>query len=203
MPVHLTETFRIAAPIQQVWDFMLDPHQVVACMPGAALDDVVDERTFLGAIRVKVGPIVTSYKGRVQFIDVDAGSYRIEMAAEGRESGGSGNARATMRSNLTSLPDGSTEVAAEANAEITGRVMQFGQSMIEGVSHQLFLDFVKRTRERLESAGGTSPADAPSTATATTAEPISIISVLLRTIWAAIKGLFRRIFRRRSAPRDS
>ncbi len=197
MPVKLSETFRIAAPVQQVWEFMLDPHQVVTCMPGAALDEVVDERTFLGAIRVKVGPIVTSYKGRVQFTDVDAAGYRIEMVAEGRESGGSGNARASMRSSLAALPDGGTEVAAEATAEITGRVMQFGQSMIEGVSHQLFLDFVKRTRERLEATSDGVPAAADATAPA---EPISIISVVLRAIWAAITGLFRRIFRRRRAP---
>lgn len=188
MAITLSETFRIAAPVQQVWDFMLDPHEVVTCMPGAALEEVVDDRTFLGAIRVKVGPIVTSYKGRVTFIDVDAAAYRIEMSAEGRESGGSGNARATMRSHLASLPDGGTEVTAEAHAEITGRVMQFGQSMIEGVSHQLFLDFVKRTRERLESTadGGTAPAPAAESA------PISVVAVLLRTIWAAIRGLFRR-----------
>jgi carbon monoxide dehydrogenase subunit G len=193
MAITLRETFQLDAPIERVWDFLLDPHDVVTCMPGAALDEVVDDRTFLGSIRVKVGPIVTSYKGRVQFVEVDAAGYRVEMLADGRETSGSGNARATMASQLARLPGGGTEVVAEAQAEITGRVMQFGQGMIEGVSHQLFLDFVKRTRERLDAAPGAGPVAAPGAAP--DQEPISAIGLLLRTLWAAIKGAWRRLIR--------
>jgi len=187
----MTETFELAAPIQEVWEFLLDPPRVVTCMPGAALDEVLDDRTFLGTIRVKVGPIVTSYKGRVEFVDVDAAAFRIEMLADGRETSGNGNARATMASRLSSRPDGGTQVVAEANAEVTGRIMQFGQGMIEGISHQLFQDFVTRARERLDTAGEAQPAadtsDAP--------EPISAIGLLLRTLWAAIRRLFSRLLR--------
>jgi len=201
MPINLTETFELAAPADRVWEFLLDPNEVVQCMPGAALDEVVDERTFLGTIRVKVGPIVTSYKGRVRFEEVDRAGYRIEMAAEGREAAGSGSARATMTSRLTILPGGGTSVVAEARAEVTGRVMQFGQSMIEGVSHQLFLEFVKRAKERLASgdvtaaAGGESVAAPNLPAPAREPEAISILPVVLRTIWRAVVGALRRLFR--------
>ena len=205
MAINISETFELTAPPERVWEFLLDPREVVRCMPGAALDEVVDERTFLGTIRVKVGPVVTSYKGRVQFTDVDAPGFRIEMVAEGREAAGSGNARATMTSRLAPLPGGGTSVVAEARAEITGRVMQFGQSMIEGVSHQLFLEFVRRATERLEAApaatagpgdGGVDPATAPSD---THQDAVSIIPVLLRVVWNAIVRLVRRLLPGRRA----
>jgi carbon monoxide dehydrogenase subunit G len=192
MAIVIRETFSLRAPPAAVWAFLLDPQQVVTCMPGAALDEVVDDRTFLGTIRVKVGPVVTSYRGRVVFEEVDEAARTVRIAAEGRESTGSGSARATMSSRISRLPDGGTEVVAEANAEITGRIMQFGQGMIQGVSHQLFLDFVACTRERLDAPEG----GAPGAAAARAGQPVSIVPVVLRTVWAAIARLFRRLFRR-------
>ena len=66
------ETLQVDAPIDRVWEFVNDPQRVVTCMPGAVLDEVVDERTFLGTVKVKVGAITASYKGRVEFTEVDA-----------------------------------------------------------------------------------------------------------------------------------
>lgn len=205
MAIKITETFELNAAASRVWQFLLDPHEVVRCMPGAALDEVVDDRTFLGTIRIKVGPVVTSYKGRVEFVDVDADSFCIQMVAEGRESVGSGNARATMTSRLTPVTVASTSVVAEARAEITGRVMQFGQSMIEGVSHQLFLEFVRRAKDRLEAPADAS-ADPEGIASAADLaaperqpEAVSIMPVVLRVIWNAIAGLLRRFLSGRRA----
>jgi hypothetical protein len=71
------------------------------------------------------------------------------MKAEGKETGG-GTARGTMTSRLTALPGGGTQVVAEASVDLTGRIMQMGRGMIQGVSHQLFLQFVNRARAALE-----------------------------------------------------
>ncbi len=59
------------------------PRQVATCMPGAELDEVVDERTFLGNVKVKVGAITTRYKGRVQLTLVDEPGHRIQMVGRG------------------------------------------------------------------------------------------------------------------------
>ena len=53
-------------PIDQVWALLSDPRKIVSCVPGAQLTETVDERTFKGAISVKVGPSLTDYKGEVQ-----------------------------------------------------------------------------------------------------------------------------------------
>jgi carbon monoxide dehydrogenase subunit G len=160
-------------------------------MPGAALDEVVDERTFLGSIRVKLGAITTSYKGRVQFVDVDEAARTVRMQAEGREAGG-GTARGLMSSRLETLPDGGTQVVAEASVEVTGRIAQMGRGMIQGVSHQLFQQFVACATARLEAPAG---AGAP-VAAAEAGQPIRIIPLVFGVIWSAIVGFFRRLMRR-------
>ncbi len=63
MAIEIQETFQVQAPIDAVWRFVLDPHKIAACMPGTELEEVVDDRTFLGSIKVKLGAITTSYKG--------------------------------------------------------------------------------------------------------------------------------------------
>ncbi len=190
MAIDIKETFQVAAPIDAVWLFVLDPDKVAACMPGAELEKIVDERTFLGSIKVKVGAITTSYSGRVRFTEVDGTGYRVQMLAEGRETGG-GTARATMSSSLRSLPGGLTEVVTEASVDLTGRIMQVGRGMIQGVSHQLFQQFVRRTKERLEA-----PEGSLAVATPADQEPLRIVPLVLRTLWSGVVGFFRRLFRR-------
>jgi carbon monoxide dehydrogenase subunit G len=194
MPIELQETFQVRAPIDAVWLFVMDAEQVAACMPGAALDEVIDARTFLGSIRVKVGAITTSYKGRVQFVEVDEANRVVRMQAEGREAGG-GTAKGAMSSRLESLPDGSTQVVAEASLDITGRIAQMGRGMIQGVSHQLFQQFVACAKASLEA-----PAVEGEAAVAVEQrEAISIVPLVLGVVWSAITGFFRRLLRRPAA----
>lgn len=189
MAIEIKETFQVQAPIDAVWRFMLDPRQVVTCMPGAELDEVVDERTFLGSVKVKLGAVTTSYKGKVTFTRVDAAGHAIAMRAEGRETGG-GTAKGSVASRLRALPDGRTEVVTEASVDLTGRVMQVGRGMIQGVSQQLFAQFVASTRARLEAAAsGAAPPLLPAEAT-----PIRVVPLLFRTFWSALVRFFRRLF---------
>ncbi len=37
MAIEIQETFSVNAPIDVVWNFMMDPENVAACMPGASL----------------------------------------------------------------------------------------------------------------------------------------------------------------------
>jgi carbon monoxide dehydrogenase subunit G len=188
--IEIKERFQVAAPIEEVWRFVMDPHQVVVCMPGAALEEAVDDRTFRGSIKVKLGAVTTSYSGRVRFTEVDEQAYSVQMTAEGRETGG-GTAKGTMSSRLLSLPDGGTEIVTEASVDLTGRVMQVGRGMIQGVSQQLFQQFVKSTKQRLEA-----PESVALQGAAGESQPIRILPVILRALWSAILRFFRRLFRR-------
>ena len=76
MAVRIEKTFRVREPIDKVWDLLSDPRKVVSCVPGAQITEAVDDRTFKGAISVKVGPSVTEYKGEVKIVRLDAAGAR-------------------------------------------------------------------------------------------------------------------------------
>jgi hypothetical protein len=195
MAITLRETFQVRAPVADVWRFLLDPAQVVTCMPGAELQEVVDPQTFLGAVKIKVGAITASYKGRVRLVAVDETAHRVEMLAEGRDAAG-GSAKGTVTGRLRALADGRTEVVAEASVDLTGRIMQVGRGMIQGVAQQLFQQFVESAKRRLEA-----PATAPGVAAppSASAAPIRVVPLLFRALAAALARFFRRLFGRRPA----
>jgi carbon monoxide dehydrogenase subunit G len=219
--IEIRETFQVRAPIDLVWRFLLDPHQVAPCMPGAELDEIIDDRTFHGNVKIKVGAITTRYKGKVHLTVVDAAARRIEMAAEGRETGG-GTAKGTMIAEMKTLSDGGTEVVSTANVDLTGKIMQVGRGMIQGVSHQLFLQFVSAVQSHLEpiaAAASAPPAAAAAGSTATDppgvvtpevlppplprpqveAQAIRIVPLVMNVLWAAIQRFFRRLLGRQPA----
>jgi hypothetical protein len=194
MSIQIEETFQVAVPVDTVWRFLLDPHRVVTCMPGAELEQVVDEHTFEGAVKIKLGAITTRYRGRVQLTEVDEAAHTVRMLAAGRETGG-GTAKGTLTSQVRALPDGNTEVIAQADVDITGRVMQMGRGMIQGVSSQLFAQFASRTRDALETPAAEGEEAVPA---APSDESIPILRVILGVIWAPIARFFRRLFQRQA-----
>ena len=54
MAIKIQETFQVKAPINAVWQFMMTPEKVVTCMPGAGLDEGVDERSWATAFSYDV-----------------------------------------------------------------------------------------------------------------------------------------------------
>jgi hypothetical protein len=191
MAIEIKETLQVGAPIGRVWDFVVDPQRVVTCMPGAALDEVVDDRNFLGTVKVKLGAITTKYKGKVKFAEVDEQTRTIRMVAEGRETGG-GTAKGTIEIRLNTLPEGPVELVTEANIDLTGRVMQVGRGMIQGVSHQLFKQFAASAKEILEAED--EAAEEAAVAVASKQESVAILPVIFRTIVEAIVNFFKRLF---------
>ena len=191
MAIKIEEKFQVPVSVDVVWRFMMDPEQVVTCIPGATLDEVVDDRTFLGTVKVKVGAVSANYKGRVQLTEVDEAGRSILMAAEGRETGG-GMAKGTLSSRLRALEGGGTEIETNATIDLTGRIMQVGRGMIQGVSKQLFQQFVASTKQRLEAppAGGEAVAAVPAQ------NEIRLLPALFRAMREAIARFFRRLLGR-------
>ena len=192
MSIQIEETFQVAVPIETVWQFLLDPHRVVTCMPGAELEEVVDDRTFNGVVKIKLGAITTRYRGRVHLSDVDEQAHRLCMLAEGRETGG-GTAKGTVTAELCTLADGGTEVVTSAEVDLTGRVMQVGRGMIQGVSSQLFGQFVSRTRQALEQPASDAMPTAP-----VADDSVPLLRVILGVIWASVARFFSRLFGRQT-----
>ena len=98
--LRVEEKITLAAPVERTWRFLLDPADVAACLPGASLDSVEDERNFTGTMKVKVGPVTTEFKGKATFTQVLPEEHKVELVASGNDKGGAGSAKMTMHSRI-------------------------------------------------------------------------------------------------------
>jgi len=149
MAMRFEQSFVIQAPIDRVWSFLTDPQRAASALPGAAVTERVDEKTFAGTITVKVGPVKTTYQGRATFEKLDAVAYVAEMTGSGQDVKGRGGADMSMSSRLVQKDTG-TEVSVISDVTVTGILAQFGRGMMQDVSDQLFKKFVEKARAELE-----------------------------------------------------
>jgi carbon monoxide dehydrogenase subunit G len=155
----------------------------------------------VGAVKVKVGPMTMSYKGRMKFTEVDEQGRQVRMVGEGREASGAGSAKVTMLSKVAPLDGGGALVVVNAEVDLVGKIVQFGRGMIEEVSRQLFRQFSACVKQRLEVAdqlqqSGTPPAETPPTETVRAAETdaVSAAPLVLRAMWTVVLRFFQRLF---------
>jgi hypothetical protein len=138
----LEQAFEVQAPIEQVWEALIDLARVAPCLPGAAITDRADDGTYHGEFTVKLGPTTAAYRGTVRIDEADAAGHRATMRAKGTDKRGQGNASALIVNTLTADPGGTTRVTAVTDFTITGRLARFGRpGMIEDVSNRLLRDF--------------------------------------------------------------
>jgi carbon monoxide dehydrogenase subunit G len=158
MAFEIVKTFVVRSSPEQVWAFLTDPEKVAKCLPGAAITGKLDEKTWQGTINVKVGPVSSSYKGKVSFEKLDPVARTAEIVASGQDVRGKGGADLRLSSALRETAPDETEVTTTSRVNITGILAQMGRGMVQDVSDQMFQIFSQRMRVELEGAAPAAPA---------------------------------------------
>ena len=158
----LEQTFQVQAPIEQVWEALIDVERVAPCLPGAEITEASGD-TFKGNFTVKLGPTTAAYRGEMQMESVDEAARTVTMRASGQDKRGQGGAKATIVSAMHEDGAG-TRVEVETDFTITGRLARFGRGgMIKDISNTLLENFSSCLARAIEADGATAePADAPS-----------------------------------------
>ncbi|RLQ21077.1 carbon monoxide dehydrogenase [Seongchinamella sediminis] len=201
MAIELKEVFQVAAPIDEVWKFLMDPERMIVCLPGATVTEIINDKQFIGSVKLKIGAITAKYAGTITYTTADQSTYTCVMLAEAKEKGG-GTVSGTITTVLVEK-EGVVEATVESCIDMTGRVVQVGRGMIEGVAAEIIGKFVKNIKKTLEvpAAGeGTAPGEAPQAPPAfqreEKEESINVLAVVFKVIWQGFVNFFKRLFGR-------
>jgi carbon monoxide dehydrogenase subunit G len=174
----LTHRFTVPTSVEETWAHFQDIASVAQCFPGATVSSVEDD-TFAGSVKVKLGPIALVYNGSGRFVEKDEAAHRFVVAAKGKDKRGNGTAGANVTLTMADA-GGATDVEVVTDLAITGKPAQFGRGVMQDVSDKLLGQFVSCLETRLaggapEHSGGsgpepTAPAAAPAD-TSGTEEP--------------------------------
>lgn len=177
--MQLENKFTIDAPIEKAWEALNTPETVAPCFPGATLQSYEGD-SFTGTVKVKLGPISLTYKGKGTYVSRDDENHKVVIEASGRDSRGNGTANATVTGTMVADGPNRTAVTMVTDMTITGRPAQFGRGVISDVADKIIAQFSACVASKLapetsetsaaEQAAGEKPAAAaPSSAPAATA----------------------------------
>jgi len=158
--MELNHEFNVNVPAEQAWSVLTNVEMIAPCLPGAQLQEVEGD-TYRGVVKIKVGPIVAQFKGQAVFAERDDVNKKAVLKAEGRDTGGKGNANATITAQLTQISESVTKVNVDTDLAITGKVAQFGRGALADVSDKLLAQFAASLNELLESQPAAESTPAP------------------------------------------
>ncbi|MFC2167012.1 CoxG family protein [Acidobacteriota bacterium] len=137
------------APIQKLWDSLLEPETLQACIPGAEKIERVDDKTYDCQIKQKVGPISVRFKFKTFLTHLDAPTH-MEMSGEGEDIGKAGRFSQKTHIDLRETEDGQVEISYRCDANIIGRLAMFGDRIMRAKAKTIEAEFTDALKERLE-----------------------------------------------------
>jgi uncharacterized protein len=208
--VKLEQSFEVRAPVERVWETLVDVERVAPCLPGAEITEAGEDGTYRGTFSVRLGPTTAAYRGELNMEELDEAARRVVMRASGQDKRGQGSAKASIVSSMHEEGE-VTRVDVETDFTITGRLARFGRGgMIQDISNRLLKDFAECLQQKIEAppAAEPNPIDAVLAATPegaaaappaaggsaapTTAKPIGGFSLFFRALFDRLRRAFGR-----------
>ena len=138
MAMTMTGEVTLPAERPRVWAMLNDPAVLRASIPGCQSLEKTSDTSFAAVVKVKIGPVGASFKGKVQLSDIDApNGYTISGEGEG---GIAGFANGGAKVQLADAPGG-TLLKYDVQANVGGKIAQLGSRLIDGVAKKLAEQF--------------------------------------------------------------
>ena len=183
--VHLSQSFVLEHPREDVWRLMSDPQAVAHCMPGAKLDGPPNDGKIAGRMEVKLGPIAASFAGEGT-VQQYPSEYRQVIEGHGgdRKSGSRVTGRVDYKlAAVEAAGRPATRVDVVIGYGLTGLLAQLGRSALaRDLARDMGETFAQNIDARLRD---------PSADTSHGTH-ISAVSLVRRLIAARIRALLLR-----------
>lgn len=139
----------LKAPIQKVWDSILNPQTLLSCIPGAEKIERIDDKAYDCVVKQKVGPISVKFKFKAVLTEIEPPTH-IRFVGEGDDVGKAGHFRHKTTVELKEISPGEVEIDYSSDVSIVGRLATFGDKIMRAKAKKLTEELTKRLQQRLE-----------------------------------------------------
>lgn len=140
----------IKAPIQMLWDKLMDPDTLRSCVPGAEKIERLDDKTYDCVVKQKVGPITVRFKFKNILVNLEPPNH-AEMEGEGEDIGKAFRFTQKTSIDLKENDAGEVEISYKCRANIVGKLAMFGDRILKAKAKKMEAEFTKTLREKLGS----------------------------------------------------
>jgi len=159
--MRIENSFEVPVPAVEAWAMLMNIEEVVGCLPGAQLGEVVDESTYEGAFNARIGPISVTLAGTVQFEERDEARRVGRLKGRASDTRGRGGAVSLIAFQLTENAE-HTRVDIQTDLQLSGALAQYGRGagMVSNLAARIIDQFAECLRARIERAPAGVEADA-------------------------------------------
>jgi uncharacterized protein len=161
--VEFENTFTVKAPIDEVYDALLDVERVAPAMPGAKVLEKTSDDAYKVAIKVKLGPVTMTYRGDVTVVERDPEKHAAVLDVKAKEARGQGSANAKVAMALEQA-DGSTRGTMNTSVQLSGKAAAMSRGVIDDVSKRLVEQFAQNLEGIVATAEEAGDDEAPAAA---------------------------------------
>jgi carbon monoxide dehydrogenase subunit G len=141
--------FTLKAPIQKIWDTLLEPETLLSCIPGAEKIERIDEKTYDCVVKQKVGPISVKFQFKSTITKIKSPTH-IEVEGEGEDIAKAGHFVQKSVVDLREISPSEVEVSYRTDATIVGKLAMFGDRIMRAKAKKVEEEFTKALQERLK-----------------------------------------------------
>ncbi len=150
MAVVMRGAVTLPADRHTVWVKLNDPAVLKSCLNGLHAMERTGDTTFAATVKLTLGPLSATLKGRIELTAVDA-PHVFRIDGEGR-GGLAGFARGGADVRLDEVPAG-TLLRYDVQATVGGRIGQMGARLIDGVAQRTAARFFASFAAEVRKAG--------------------------------------------------
>ena len=141
-------TFEVDAPIDRVYETMLDVERVAPNVPGAEVLEQTGDNAYKVGIKVKLGPMTMNYRGDLEIAERDDAAHQAVMKIKAREARGQGTADAEARMKLDG-DEQHTRATLTTDVRLSGRAAAMSRGIVQDVSAKLVQTFADNLADML------------------------------------------------------
>ena len=141
---------KVKAPVQKLWDTLLEAETLRECIPGAEKIERLDEKTYDCVIKQKVGPISVRFKFKNELVNLTPPTH-MEMQGKGEDIGKAGHFTQRTAIDLKEMEGGEVEIAYSCNATVVGKLAMFGDRIMRAKAKKVEAEFSSALQKRLQS----------------------------------------------------
>ena len=142
-------TYSVNAPVDKLWEIVKDIPTVGTCIPGATDIEEGSDGTYTGTVKVRVGPIGLGLNGKLSIDSENTETRTISFTGEGADRKVPGNVRVKI-SMAVSGEGAISELVVDSEANVMGKLGEFGQGIIKRKADGIMKDFGKNLTTLVE-----------------------------------------------------
>ena len=127
----------------------MDMGNVGRCLPGVENMTPLDEDTYEGIFKIRVGPIALKLEGTLQVEERDRANWHVGMRAEAKDRRLGGGVRAHLEVDLAEMGSDETQLSVKLESHVLGKIGEFGQPVMRKKTEAILQEFARQVSQEL------------------------------------------------------